>query len=73
MDTARATPFQTYENVSEDQSLHQVCLALLILKKCNLSSTKEDDFSGFDSDDTVDMNADSKYLNIPSNISMFAS
>ena len=60
MDTTGIAP---YEIDSEDLPLHQVCLALPILKQCDLSSTDEDDFSGLDlgsdSDDSVDMNTDS--------------
>ena len=60
MDTTAIDPFHSYEYYSEDESLHQVCFALQILKKCNISSTDEDDISGSDRDDSVDMNANKK-------------
>ena len=69
MDTTGIAP---YEFDSEDLPLHQVCLALPILKHCDLSSTDEDDHSGSDSDESIDMNANSMELNIPQSISMFA-
>ena len=70
-----STGIAPYEYDSEDYPLHQVCLALSFLKKCDLSSTDEDDYSelnlGSESDDSVDMNTDSQFT-IPSSISKFA-